>query len=91
MTKAEITKFLNSVSKTIDRNIIIVDFANVDRWQSSLGWSVGINKLGKLNKHLSQGKKYLRCFYYGEDYGPKDKSKILTDNKNQKPRLSSGF
>jgi len=93
MNKAEITKFLNLLSKTIDRNIIIIDFANVDRWQNSLGWSVGINNLGKLNKHLSQGKKYLRRFYYGEDYGPKDRSKIMTpwSEKIKRQAQCSGF
>lgn len=93
MIKPEITKFLNLLTKTIDRNIVIVDFANVDRWQDSLGWSVGINKLGKLNKHLSQGKKYLRRFYYGEDYGPKDKSNKMTlwSEKIKTQAQCSGF
>lgn len=77
MNKVEIKKFLSLLSKTINRNIVIVDFANVDRWDKSLGWKVSIDKLGQLNKHISQGKKYLRRFYYGEDYGPKDKSRDL--------------
>ena len=78
MNKTEITKFLNLLSKTLDRNIIIIDFANVDRWEDSLNWPVGINKLGQLVGHMSKGKKYLRRFYYGEDYGQKDKSTKLT-------------
>lgn len=56
----------------------MIDFANVDRWDKSLGWTVGIKKLGQLISHISKGKKYLRRFYYGKDYGPKDKSKKLT-------------
>lgn len=74
MNKSEISKFLGKLAGTIDRNIVIIDFANVDRWQESLGWPVGINKLGQLVSHLSKGRKYLRRFYYGEDFGPKDTS-----------------
>jgi hypothetical protein len=34
MDKREIQEFLNGQNKTADRNIVIVDFANVDRWES---------------------------------------------------------
>lgn len=78
MTKSEITKFLGHLTKTIDRSIVIVDFANVDRWQDSLNWSVGIKNLGQLTSYMSKGKKFLRRFYYGRDYGPKEKSITLT-------------
>lgn len=78
MNKAEIKKFLDLLTKTIDRNIVIIDFANVDRWRDSLNWSVGIKNLGQLMSHMSKGKKFLRRFYYGEDFGPKDKSKVMT-------------
>jgi len=93
VNKAEIKKFLDLLSKTIDKNIVIVDFANVDRWQDSLGWPVSISKLGQLNKYISQGKKYLRRFYYGEDYGQKDRSKILLpwSEKILKQAQFSGF
>lgn len=93
MNKPEIKKILDLLSKTKDRNIVIVDFANVDRWEDSLGWQVGISKLGQLNKYLSQGKKYLRRFYYGEDYGPKDKSTVLLpwSEKILKQAKYSGF
>ena len=57
--------------------MIIIDFANVDRWQDSTGWPVGLKQLGKLISHMSYGEKYLRRFYYGEDYGPKDSAKDL--------------
>jgi len=78
MTKSEIAKFLNKLSATQERNIVMVDFANVARWEDSLGWLVGVKRLGQFVSHIARGKKYLRRFYYGEDYGPKDKSDILT-------------
>lgn len=58
--------------------MIVVDFANVARWEESLNWPVGVKKLGQLVKNLSSGKKFLRRFYYGQDYGPKEKSTILS-------------
>ena len=58
--------------------MIVIDFGNVDKWKDSLGWTVGIKELGQLTKHLSRGAKYLRRFYYGEDYGPITTSAILT-------------
>ena len=78
MTKKEISKLLGLFTKTLDRNIVIVDFANVDRWQDSLGWSIGIKNLGQLVSYMSKGKKFLRRFYYGQDFGRKEKSVILT-------------
>ncbi len=77
MTKSQITRFLKSFSGTKSRTIIIVDFANVDKWEESLNWTVGVKKLSQLIKHFSQGKKYLRRFYYGRDYGPNQKSTRL--------------
>lgn len=74
MNKLEIKKFINKLSDTSTRNIVILDFANVDRWQNSLGWAVGIKQLGQLIKNFAAGKKYLRRFYYGIDYGPKEKN-----------------
>lgn len=74
MDRPEISKFLDKLAETIDRNIVIIDFANVDRWQETLGWSVGIKKLGQIISRVSKGRKYLRRFYYGEDFGPKDAS-----------------
>lgn len=78
MNKTEIKNFLELLAKNSSRNLVMIDFANVDRWDKSLGWTVGIKKLGQLISHISKGKKYLRRFYYGKDYGPKDKSKKLT-------------
>ncbi|HLC44008.1 MAG TPA: NYN domain-containing protein [Patescibacteria group bacterium] len=77
MTKTEITKFIAKLEKTKTRNMVIVDFANVDRWQESLGWAISIKKLAQLVKHFASGSKFLRRFYYGSDYGPKDKNTKL--------------
>ena len=63
MDKKEIKKFIDDLAQTKDRNIVIVDFANVDRWQESLGWPVSIKKLAQLIKHFSYGKQFLRRFY----------------------------
>jgi len=78
MNPQQITQFLDTLATTKERNIVVIDFANVDRWQDSLGWVVGIKNLGQLVKHVATGKKFLRRFYYGLDYGPKDKSVHLT-------------
>jgi uncharacterized LabA/DUF88 family protein len=83
MNQQQIKGFLDNLARNKDRNIVLVDFANVDRWQESLGWPVGVNKLGQLVKHMSKGKKFLRRFYYGLDYGPKDASNQLTDWSNR--------
>lgn len=77
MNPAQIAQFLDTLAKTRERNMVVVDFANVDRWQDSLSWPVGIKQLGKLVSHISYGKKFLRRFYYGKDYGPKDSSVTL--------------
>jgi len=74
MNRDEVSNFLIKCERTKERNIVIIDFANVDRWEESLGWKVGIKNLGNLISHISYGKKFLRRFYYGEDYGPKDSS-----------------
>lgn len=77
MDHKQITQFLDKLSITRERNIVIIDFANVDRWENSLGWSMGIKKLAQLIYKISS-RQVFRRFYYGEDYGPKDSSKILT-------------
>lgn len=72
MTKRQITQFLEAHASKKERTIVIIDFSNVERWKDSLGWSVGIKELGQLTKKLSSGSKFLRRFYYGSDYGPKE-------------------
>lgn len=77
--KEEIKKFLDSFENKKDRTIVIIDFGNVEKWKNSLKWRVGIRELGKLVKHFSQGATFLRRFYYGADYGKKEKSIIMSD------------
>lgn len=72
MNPTQIKKFLENYAEKRDRTIVIVDFANVDKWKNSLGWSVGIKELANLIRNFSYGKEHLRRFYYGENYGPKE-------------------
>jgi len=78
MNKEEINKIVSKIETTKERNIVIIDFANVVCWQNSLKWEVGIKELKSLIKHFSCGKKFLRRFYYGSDYESMGKSDILT-------------
>ena len=78
MEREIINKILEELNKTKDRNIVIVDFGNVQKWEESLGWKIGIRELGNLIKHFSYSKKFLRRFYYGSDYGRKEKSTTLS-------------
>lgn len=79
MDQKNIKSFLDSFSKKRERTIVIVDFGNVEKWKHGLGWPVGIRELRALVRHFTYGKKFLRKFYYGEDYGPSEKSTNLTD------------
>lgn len=49
------------------------------KWKHGLGWRVGIRELAVLVKHFTYGQRFLRRFYYGADYGPKERSVTLTD------------
>ncbi|KKT41192.1 MAG: hypothetical protein UW30_C0011G0023 [Candidatus Giovannonibacteria bacterium GW2011_GWA2_44_13b] len=42
-----------------------------------LGWHVGIQELSRLIKNFASGNKSLRRFYYGSDFGPKERSATL--------------
>lgn len=79
MTKGEIDKILGEFETTKERNMVVVDFGNVQKWEQSLGWRIGIKELGNLVKKISVGKRFLRRFYYGSDYGPKEKSDQLVN------------
>lgn len=79
MDHKEITKVLGELEKTKDRNLVIVDYGNVQKWEKSLGWKIGIKELGTLVKNISSGKGFLRRFYYGSDFGRDDKSQKLID------------
>lgn len=78
MNPAEIKTFIDSFLLKQERIIVIVDFGNVDKWKENLGWRVGIQELARLVKNFSQGNKELRRFYYGSDYGPKERSVTLS-------------
>ncbi|MBF8280317.1 MAG: hypothetical protein HW383_90 [Candidatus Magasanikbacteria bacterium] len=78
MNPAEITTFLNSFTQKQERIIVVVDFGNVDKWKENLGWKVGIQELSRLVKIFSYGNKELRRFYYGSDFGPKERSTTLS-------------
>lgn len=78
MTKIEISKILEELEKTKERSIVIIDFSNLVHWQNDLGWEIGIKELKNLIKHFTYGRKFLRRFYYGSDYGEKDNFSILT-------------
>jgi uncharacterized LabA/DUF88 family protein len=69
MNKVEIKTFIESFSLKRERTIVVVDFANVVKWDVSLRWRVGIKELGHLARQFSIGQKFLRRFYYGADYG----------------------
>lgn len=78
MNQEEIKKFISLFSGKKDRVITLVDFGNVEKWRNSLGWRVGIRELGTFVKNFSTGHKFLRRFYYGADFGPVEKSIIMT-------------
>lgn len=76
MDHKKISSWITHLAGSKERNIAIVDFANVDRWEDSLTWPVSVEKLGKLIK-LFSSKKPLRRFYYGKDYGINEKNTQL--------------
>ena len=79
MNQDEIKKFLEAFIPKRERTIVVVDFGNVEKWKYGLGWRVGIRELASLAKHFTYGKRFLRRFYYGADYGQNEKSNKLTD------------
>lgn len=79
MTPETIKTFLSAYAPRRERTIVVVDFANVEKWKHGLGWRVGIRELAVLIKHFSTGHRFLRRFYYGADYGKSEKSTVLTE------------
>ncbi|HEX7633202.1 MAG TPA: NYN domain-containing protein [Candidatus Saccharimonadales bacterium] len=77
MTQQQIKQFLTAYAPQKERTIVVIDFSNVERWKESLGWDIGIKELGQLMKSLTAGSKFLRRFYYGSDYGPRESSTEL--------------
>ena len=77
MSPEEIKRYFERYGSRRERTIVIVDFGNVFKWYANLKWPIGIQQLGQLVKNFSTGKKFLRRFYYGEDYGPDERSRIV--------------
>ncbi len=50
MNPAQIRDYLKTFEPKRDRTIVIVDFANVEKWKHSLHWNVGIQELANLVK-----------------------------------------
>jgi uncharacterized LabA/DUF88 family protein len=78
MERKEIDQVLSLLEQTKQRNIVIVDYGNVQKWENSLNWPIGIKELGVLVRRIS-GREFLRRFYYGSDYGRNEKSDILVN------------
>lgn len=79
MNQQQIRRFLEEHESKKTRTIVIVDFGNVDKWSESLDWKISVAKLANLTKSLSTGSRFLRRFYYGADYGPREKSETLVE------------
>lgn len=77
MNREEVKLFLEMLGTSAERNMVIIDFANVTHWEDVLGWRLDISKLRNLVRHMTVGKQYLRRFYYGQDFGPRDSSTTI--------------
>jgi len=78
MESEKAKSIIEEISKTREKNIVIIDFGNVQKWEESLGWKIGIKELANLIKHFSFGRQFLRRFYYGSDYGKDERSKTIS-------------
>jgi uncharacterized LabA/DUF88 family protein len=78
MKATEVSQIITNLGNTKTRNLVIVDYSNVDKWRDSLGWKIGIRELGHLVKSIAQGSQQLRRFYFGSDFGPDSHSTKLT-------------
>jgi uncharacterized LabA/DUF88 family protein len=77
MKPKQIKEFFQKYEPKRQRTLVIIDFANVEKWKMSLGWRIGIQELAMLVKNFSKGQRYLRRFYYGSDYGKQEMSTVL--------------
>lgn len=77
MKPSDINTFFKNWQENKARTIVLVDYANVDKWKDNLGWRVGIRELSNVVKSFSSVKE-LRRFYYGSDFGKSTKSTKLT-------------
>jgi uncharacterized LabA/DUF88 family protein len=78
MNHDEIKICLEKFKLVSNRTLTVIDYCNVEKWEDSLGWQIGIKELANLVKHFSLGAKFLRRFYYGSDYGKNEKLPIMT-------------
>ena len=78
MNHQEIANCLKKFNEVSDRTLTIIDYGNVQKWDKSLGWQIGIKELANLVKNFSRGSSFLRRFYYGSDYGRNEKTPIMT-------------
>ena len=78
MKNSDLSPVLKKYEQTKERTIVIIDFGNVQKWEVSLGWKVGIKQLKDVIKHFSAGKKFLRKFYYGSDFGMSEQSTAIS-------------
>jgi len=78
MESEKVKRIIEEIGQTKERNIVIVDFGNVQKWEESLGWKIGIKELANLIKHFAYGKQFLRRFYYGSDYGKNENSNTIS-------------
>ncbi|HET6840238.1 MAG TPA: hypothetical protein VFK06_00880 [Candidatus Angelobacter sp.] len=82
MKAAEVTKIIQDLGNTKDRNLVIIDYGNVDKWRNNLGWKIGIRELGNLVRSIAQGNQQLRRFYFGSDYSQDIQSATLRPFSN---------
>ena len=57
MNQSQIRTFLEKYRPQKERTIVIVDFANVEKWKHGLGWQIGIQELANLVKNFSTGQR----------------------------------
>jgi len=79
VNKNEIKQFVENFLGISSKTMVIVDFANVEKWKENLGWKIGIQELANFVKNFSKGNRNLRRFYYGSDHGNNDKSIRMTE------------
>lgn len=78
MTPDQISEMFEKWKPYKERTLVIIDFANVEKWKESTGWRIGISNLQHVVRNFSSGEKDLRRFYYGSDYGQRENSKKMS-------------
>lgn len=62
MNQTQIRQFFDDFETSRSRTLVIVDFANVEKWKHSTGWLVGIQELSNLVKNFSSGQRFCADF-----------------------------